>query len=70
MLAANTERTPDDPTKVNLNQEWEVRHWCARLSVNVEELRACVTAVGPLVNDVERRLKEAGRVSFKHGGED
>ena len=70
MLPANTERTPDDLTRVNLSQEWEVRYWCASLSVSAEELGACVMAVGPLVNDVERRLKEAGRVSFKHGGED
>lgn len=70
MLADKTERTPDDLTRVNLSQEWEVRYWCARLSVSAEELRACIMVVGPLVNDVEKRLKEAGRVSFKLGGED
>jgi hypothetical protein len=60
---------PSDNTYIGLTQDWEVRYWCTRFGVNVEELRACVDEVGPRADDVERRLKAAGRKAFDKMGE-
>jgi hypothetical protein len=69
-MMADKGRIPSDLTRVGLNEEWEVRYWCARFGVGVDELRVCVTEVGPHVDDVERRLKEAARKAFEKMGED
>jgi hypothetical protein len=47
-----------------------VRYWCARFGVSADELRACVSEVGPRANDVERRLRAAARKAFEKMGED
>ena len=70
MLANKTMRTPVDLTRVGVDEEWQVRFWCARFSVTPDELRACVLEVGQRTEDVEKRLRHAARESFKMGGED
>jgi hypothetical protein len=70
MLVDKNDRAPRDLTRVGVEEDWEVRYWCARFSVSAEELRACVLEVGPRTEDVERRLKEAGRKAFSNTGED
>lgn len=69
-MLVDKERTPSDLTRVGLAEEWEIRYWCARFNVGVDELRVCVMEVGPRVEDVERRLKEAARKAFDKTGED
>jgi hypothetical protein len=64
------DKAPTDLSRVNLDDDLEVHYWCARLKVAPEELHACVLAVGPHVDDVQRRLKEAARVAFEKTGED
>ena len=64
------DKAPADLSRVNLDDALEVRYWCARLNVGPEELRACVLAVGPHVDDVQQRLKQAARVAFEKTGED
>lgn len=51
-----TRRKPEDPNKININQAWEVTHWCSEFGVSESKLRAAVTAVGPMVKDVRRHL--------------
>ena len=70
MLVDKTERVPQDLTRVNLEEDWEVRYWCTRFKVGTEELLSCVAEVGPRVADVETRLHEAGRKAFRNTGED
>jgi hypothetical protein len=72
VLVQNGGRTPQDPSRVSLEEEWEVTYWCERYSVNGEELRACVAKVGPLAQDVERYLRETGggKKIFSNTGED
>ena len=70
MLASKAERVPDDLTRVGLDEEWEVRFWCARFTVTPDELRACVLEVGPRTQDIEEQLRKARRESFSKGGED
>jgi len=52
-MADDLSRTgPEDPKKININQDWEVRYWCKELGVTAEELVEAVKAVGPMVEDV------------------
>jgi uncharacterized protein DUF3606 len=69
-MLVDKERIPGDLSRVNLGEEWEVRYWCGRFNVGAGELLACVAEVGPRVDDVERRLKEAARTAFDKTGED
>jgi hypothetical protein len=68
-LADKEARTPADTTQVNLEEDWEVRYWCERYDVDAETLRACVMEVGPRTEDIDRRLREAAKESFKNDGE-
>ena len=70
MATTRIERTPDDVDRVGLDEDWEVSFWSARFSVTPDELRACVAKVGPRTEDVEARLRDAARQSFRMGGED
>jgi hypothetical protein len=69
MLLDSDMRIPDDTATVGLEHDWEVRYWCARYSVTEQELRACVTEVGPKVEDVERKLQLAKPVVMRNMGE-
>lgn len=51
-----TRRKPEDTTKINVNQSWEIEYWTKKLSVTEQQLRTAVNAVGPLVKDVKRYL--------------
>jgi hypothetical protein len=70
MLLDSDMRIPEDIGRVGLEQEWEVRYWCAKYSVTEQELRACVLEVGPAADDVERKLQAAKATVFKNTGED
>jgi hypothetical protein len=45
-----------DRKRVSLEQEHEVRYWTKELGVSEQQLREAVRAVGPMVDDVRRRL--------------
>jgi hypothetical protein len=56
-MSDNLGRTqPEDPTKINLHQEWEIRYWCKVLGVTEAKLREAVRAVGNSVAAVRRYL--------------
>lgn len=40
------QRGPQDAARINVNEEWELRHWTAALGVSEEELKAAVKQVG------------------------
>ena len=46
---------PDD-SRINVEQEHEVRYWAEKFGVSSGEIRSAVKAAGPLVKDVGRRL--------------
>lgn len=35
-----TNRGPRDRTRVNVNEEWELRWWCTKFGVTPDQLRA------------------------------
>jgi hypothetical protein len=69
-MLVEKQRMPEDLTRVNLDEEWEIRYWCARFQLGPDELRASVLTVGPHVDDVQRHLKQAARAGFDKTGED
>jgi len=46
---------PDD-TRIDLDQEQEVRYWSNKFGVTEEEIRQAVKSAGPMVKDVRARL--------------
>ena len=49
-------RQPEDPTKVNVNQAWEVEFRCKEWNVTPAKLKEAVKAVGPSVAKVKTYL--------------
>lgn len=47
---------PQDRSRINVNEEWEVRHWTEALGVSREELERAVSQVGPSVEAVRKHL--------------
>ena len=53
----NLRRTgPEDPTKINLHQSYEVTYWCTKFRCTKEQLRDAVDAVGVSVRKVKQYL--------------
>jgi len=58
-------KQPEDPEKININQQWEVDYWCDNLGCSEELLRRAVEKVGPMVSDVKRWLRTNGQSGRK-----
>lgn len=54
-----SKRAPQDGKRINMEQEHEVKYWTERLGVSREQLQEAVRAAGPIVDAVERRLKQS-----------
>jgi len=52
-----TKRGPADGNRVNISEEWELRHWTAHFCCTQDELKAAVRAVGPMKDDVARYFR-------------
>ena len=50
-------RGPQDRSRINMQQEHEVRYWSEKFGVTKEQLRQAVAQVGPMVDAVEERLR-------------
>ena len=46
-----------DRNRINVHEEWEVRHWTEALGVTREELEKAVAEVGVSANAVREHLK-------------
>ncbi|OBW40238.1 hypothetical protein AB670_03436 [Chryseobacterium sp. MOF25P] len=51
-----SKRRPQDATKVNVNESWELDYWSKELGVTKERLKEAVKAVGTSVAAVRRHL--------------
>lgn len=54
-------RGPQDRSRINTNQEHEVRYWTKELGVSEEQLRQAVQRVGSSADKVREHLRQAGR---------
>jgi hypothetical protein len=52
---------PQDPHRVNLNDERELRYWTQKFDVSPEQLREAVQQVGPMAEDVADFLEAEAR---------
>jgi len=53
-----TNRGPADRSRVNVNEDWEVRYWCAEFRCTEPQLRAAVAAVGVMADKVRAHLNK------------
>ena len=51
-----TKKGPRDASRVNVNEDYEVRYWTQTLGCTESQLRAAVKAVGVMVADVRAWL--------------
>lgn len=53
------DRGPQDRSRVNTSEMYELQYWSKKFGVTPGEVKAAVDKVGPMVNDVEAELKRA-----------
>ncbi len=53
-----SKRRPQDATKINVHENWELEYWSKELGVSRDKLREAVKAVGTSVAAVRRYLGE------------
>ena len=51
-------RGPQDASRVNVHEEWEVRYWTKKFDCSKQQLEDAVKAVGPMATAVESHLKK------------
>jgi hypothetical protein len=51
-----SKRGPPDRNRVNVNEPWELRYWCAEFKCTDAQLRAAVKAVGVVAANVRKHL--------------
>jgi hypothetical protein len=49
-------RGPADASRVNIHEEYEIRHWTNKFGCTKAQLVACVKMVGVMAADVKRCL--------------
>ena len=49
-------RQPQDPTKINVHESWELEYWSKKFGVSQARLTQAVQAVGPSVAKVKQYL--------------
>jgi hypothetical protein len=54
-----SKRGPQDRSRINTNEDYEVRYWSDKFGVSAEQLKAAVKKVGNSAEAVERELKAA-----------
>ncbi|NYE22857.1 DUF3606 domain-containing protein [Pigmentiphaga litoralis] len=47
-----------DRLRINVHEDYELHDWSKKFGVTPDELRAAVSAVGPMAADVEKHLKQ------------
>ena len=52
-----TKKRPQDTSKINLSQQWEIDYWTETLHTSEAKLRIAVSRVGLYVSDVKDYLR-------------
>lgn len=53
------QRGPQDRSRVNVEQDYELKYWSEKFGVSSDKLREAVRKVGPSADAVERHLGSA-----------
>lgn len=59
MADDKTNRGPQDRTRVNLHEDYEVRYWTDKLGISKSQLEDAVRKVGPSAKAVEEELRKS-----------
>ena len=51
-----SKRGPQDRNRVNTSEAWELSYWSTKFGVTKDQLIAAVKAVGPMADDVRKKL--------------
>ena len=51
-------RGPQDASKVNVGEEWEVAYWTKKFGVSAEELKQAVKQVGTSADKLGQHFKQ------------
>lgn len=57
MTDDKSNRGPADASRINVNEDYELRYWTKALGVSAERLRAAVEQVGVMADDVRAELR-------------
>ena len=49
-------RGPADASRINVNEDWELRYWTQKFGVSAEQLKQAVSAAGTSVAAVQAEL--------------
>jgi hypothetical protein len=52
------DRQPQDPSRINIRDEWEVHYWTKKLRVSPDELRRLVATHGNSVEKVREAIEK------------
>jgi hypothetical protein len=61
MADDRTIRGGADRTRINMQEDYEVRYWTQKWNVSRDELAAAVRAAGVMVADVAKKLGKSAR---------
>jgi hypothetical protein len=50
------DRGPQDRSRINVNEAWELQYWTKKFGVSEEQLRDAVKAAGPSADAVGKHL--------------
>jgi len=56
-----SKRGPRDSSRINMNEDYEVRYWSEKLGITKQELSEAVRRAGSMAKDVEAHLGGASR---------
>ena len=49
-------RAPEDPTKINVHEKWEVQYWTKKWNITEQQLKDAVAKVGVQTKNVAAHL--------------
>ena len=58
MADDRTKRAPQDPVRINMDDEHEVQYWTRELGVDKDQLAQVIAKVGNLAAAVRRELRK------------
>ncbi|RYD56421.1 MAG: DUF3606 domain-containing protein [Sphingobacteriales bacterium] len=58
MADDKSKRGPQDSTRVNVNEDYELRYWTMRFNVSADRLKEAVKEVGPSVRAIDEYLND------------
>jgi hypothetical protein len=53
-----TQRGTADRARINIHEDYELKHWSERFNISTEKLKDAVTKVGPMAQNVAKYLQK------------